>query len=117
MIQKNITLKDASDTSKTTNSPGVYILYRNGCIMKVGKAEIGIQKRMQQYYGCNSFCGLNCYINEQNRDSVTVTYQTCSKEECKELEAKLFSKYGGVAVMPWATRAPSLNSDMCKLLI
>lgn len=117
MVQNNIPLKKAADPQITPNQPGVYILRLNGNIMKVGSAEIGIQKRMQQYYGLNQYCGLNNYINVRNRDVIQVSYQTCLKTQCRELESKLFQKYGSVNAMPWATRSPHSQDDTCELKI
>ncbi|MBQ2825133.1 MAG: hypothetical protein IJF19_02560 [Clostridia bacterium] len=117
MINENISLKEAADSLYSTSEAGVYILYLNGQVMKVGKAEIGIQKRMQQYYGLNSYCGLNLYINEYNRDSIRVTYQTCSAFDCDELESKLFDKYSSLSSLPWASRRPHSTADNCQLLI
>lgn len=117
MTAYNIPLKDAADPLITVNLPGVYILKKNGRIMKVGSAKIGIQKRMQQYYGLNKYCGLNQFINEMNRDSIYATYQTCNYDECEELESKLFRKYGTAVQMPWATRQPHKTTDFALLLI
>ena len=117
MVKSNISLKEAADSLYSTSEAGVYILYLHGQIMKVGKAEIGIRKRMQQYYGLNRYCGLNRYINEHIRDRIRVTYQTCSIFDCDELETKLFDKYSSVSSMPWASRRPHSTSDNCQLLI
>lgn len=117
MIEYNIPLKAAADPSITPNLPGVYILKLHGIITKVGSAKIGIQKRMQQYYGLNSYCGLNRHINEANRDRISVTYQTCSSDDCDELESKLFKKYGTAAAMPWAVRQPHKTTNSADLLI
>lgn len=95
------------------NIPGVYILRLNGQVMKVGSAEIGVQKRMQQYYGLNKSCGL-AEINESNRDLIHVTWQNCPKCKCNELESKLARKYG---MGPWAKRTPHSTDDTWKLLI
>lgn len=86
-------------------------------MMKVGSAKIGIQKRMQQYYGLNNHCGLNHHINNENRDMITIDYQTCHLSECPELESKLFDKYGPIAVLPWTERRPQIGSNTVSLLI
>lgn len=99
--------------STGVNIPGVYILRLNGQVMKVGSAEIGVQKRMQQYYGLNKSCGL-AEINESNRDLIHVTWQNCPKCKCNELESKLARKYG---MGPWAKRTPHSTDDTWKLLI
>lgn len=117
MVKYDIVLKDAADPAITENYPGVYILKLNGTITKVGSAQIGIQKRMQQYYGLNRHCGLNQHIDGKNRDKIHVTYQTCSPNECEELESKLFAKYGYVQAMPWAKRQPHCQANNADLLI
>lgn len=97
----------------SANIPGVYIIYLNGQVMKVGSAEIGVQKRMQQYYGMNPYCGLP-QINERNRDQITVKWQDCPISKCNELESKLARKYG---LGPWAKRTPHSMDDTWELLI
>lgn len=111
-----LSLKNAANSNKLSNSPGVYILRVGGRIMKVGSAEIGVQKRMQQYYGLNPYCGLK-HITIENRDMITVTWQHCPIDKCNELESKLFDKYGGVESMPWAERRPHSNNDTVALRI
>lgn len=96
--------------------PGVYILRINGQIKKVGSAKIGIKKRMQQYYGLNPWCGLNKYINTANRDLIEVTFQTCDKKDCTELESKLFDKYD-IKKMPWAKRRARSKQNKAVLQI
>ncbi|MGN1419727.1 MAG: hypothetical protein ACI4W6_10390 [Acutalibacteraceae bacterium] len=99
--------------SSAVNITGVYILKLNGQVMKVGSAEIGVQKRMQQYYGLNKSCGL-AQINEHNRDLIQVIWQDCPRCKCNELESKLARKYG---MGPWAIRTPHSTDDTWKLLI
>jgi len=108
-------LKDSADPTKNSNRPGVYLLLMNGKVMKAGSAEIGVQKRMQQYYGLNPRCGLNKHINESNRDRISIKWQICNLSQCKELESKLFDKYGDD--LPWSERRPRVNSNTVKLLI
>ncbi|MBE6738045.1 MAG: hypothetical protein IKB72_05050 [Ruminococcus sp.] len=117
MTDFNIPLKNAAKSGIGPASSGVYILRLNGRVMKVGSAAIGIQKRMQQYYDLNPFCGLNRHINKENRDSISVTYQTCLPSACEELESKLFDKYGPIHLMPWATRRPNCTQNQYTLLI
>lgn len=95
------------------NQAGVYILYLSGRMMKVGAAEIGIQKRMQQYYGLNPSCG-HPKITEKNRNQIQVVWQFCPKCKCNELESKLAKKYGKG---PWAERVPHSAADTWDLLI
>ena len=95
---------------------GVYILKINNVIQKVGSAKIGVKKRMQQYYGLNRWCGLNKHINKNNRNIIEVTFQTCKKKECRELESKLFDKYG-IVNMPWAKRRPHCSKNTVQLVI
>jgi hypothetical protein len=110
-----VPLKSAASTVNG-NEPGVYILRLDRRLMKVGSAEIGVQKRMQQYYGLNTSCGLNDYIKENNRDKIYVTWQACPKDKCNELESKLFEKYSHEE-MPWASRRPNNTDDTWELLI
>lgn len=112
-----IALKEAANAKIHANIPGVYILRINGKVMKVGSAEIGIQKRMQQYYTLNPACGLNKHITVENRDLITVDFQTCLKSECAELESRLFDKYGPIERMPWSLRRRLCKSNTTTLLI
>ncbi|MBU3198518.1 hypothetical protein LL037_18795 [Clostridium estertheticum] len=111
------TLKSAANSTNLKNSPGVYILRLNLQLMKVGSAEIGVQKRMQQYYALNTSCGLNNHINNENRDRIIITWQHCPLDKCNELESKLFDKYGGVKSMPWAERRANCSNGTVSLKI
>lgn len=110
-------LKNASDPGKTSNDVGVYILIMNDDIKKAGSAEIGIQKRMQQYYGLNTVCGLNKFINESNRDDISVKWQYCNRNQCAELESKLNDKYEKQCSMEWSERRPRSRENTVKLII
>lgn len=116
---QNIRLPDAVDMAD--NSPGVYVLYLNGNVMKCGRAAYGqgIHWRLQQYYSLNyddrarekDFWS----VSPQNRDSIMVSWQCCPVSKCKELEYKLFKKYGKG---PWGLRAPqNCSEDSWELLI
>ena len=117
MFAKNIPLKDVAKRGGGPATPGVYILRLNGRVMKVGSAEIGVQKRMQQYYGLNEHCGLNRFIDNGNKDLIRVDYQLCPVDGCRELESKLFDKYGPVSKLPWAERRPNFNQNKYVLEI
>lgn len=117
MTKYNISLRDAATPGIGSSTSGVYILFLEGRIMKVGSAKIGIQKRMQQYFGLNPHCGLNCYITPANRERITVTYQLCPSDACEELESKLFDKYGPLSNLPWAEKRPHSTKNCYKLCI
>ena len=106
----------ANNTTLSYKEKGVYILRIGTAIKKVGSAKIGIKKRMQQYYNLNKWCGLNKFINLNNRDLIEVEFQTCSFFECRELESKLFDKYD-ITKMEWAKRRPHSNKNKVTLLI
>lgn len=110
-------LKNAKDPTETLNEPGVYILILDGDIKKAGSAEIGIQKRMQQYYDLNKACGLNKHINESNRDLIKVKWQYCSQNKCNELESKLNDKYENSHSMEWSDRRPRSSANTVELKI
>lgn len=101
--------------------PGVYVLYLNGRVMKCGRAAYcqGLRWRFTQYYNLNyddRARNGDCWsVNLSNRDSIIVSWQACPVSKCKELEYKLFKKYGKG---PWGLRAPnSCNVDTWELLI
>ncbi len=117
--RKGISLKDALHIAE--NETGVYILYLNGSVMKCGRAAYGqgIHWRFQQYYSLKydnrARNGDYWSVSPENRDRVTVAWQCCPVSKCKELEYKLFRKYGKGL---WAIRAPeSCSSDTWELLI
>ncbi len=117
--QQNVRLPDAVDMAE--NAPGVYVLYLNGSVMKCGRAAYGqgVHWRLQQYYSLNYDDRARdkdyWSVSPQNRDSVMVSWQCCPVSKCKELEYKLFRKYGKG---PWGLRAPqSCSEDSWELLI
>lgn len=117
MIGRGVPLRCVYTPGGFPGEPGVYILRLHGVVMKVGSAQIGIRKRMQQYYGQNACCGLNEKITPQNRDLITVDYQLCSAAFCPELESKLFDKYGAPGELPWACRRPHADTNAAVLLL
>ncbi len=116
---KGILLKNAVKIAG--NTPGVYVLYLDGMVMKCGRASFGqgVAWRLRQYYNLkydnSSRAGDYWSINKENRDRVTVSWQCCPACKCDELESKLFQKYGKG---DWAKRAPVYTSeDTWELLI
>lgn len=117
--KKNIPLREA--ISCADNHQGVYVLYLNGRVMKCGRAAYaqGVRWRFVQYYNLKydkrAQQGDHWAVTENNRDDIVVSWQCCPVSKCKELEYKLFKKYGKG---PWAFRAPAkCDSDSWKLLL
>jgi hypothetical protein len=110
--------------SRAKSSPGVYVLYLNGQVMKCGRAayDQGLSWRFTQYYNLKydnrARKGEYWAVSPENRDSVVVSWQCCPASRCQELEYRLFQKYGKG---PWAQRAPSnpgtANREHWELLI
>lgn len=106
---------------RASSETGVYILFLDGQVMKCGRAAYrqGVRWRMVQYYNLN-YDGKaqrgDCWsVSLQNRDRVRASWQCCPAAKCRELEYKLFQKYGKG---PWAKRAPaSCGEDTWPLLI
>ncbi len=118
-VCKNEPLREAKNCA--ASSPGVYILFLNGSVMKCGRAAFGsgIRWRFQQYYNLtyDSRAQKGDYwaVSKENRDQVTVSWQCCPPSKVSQLEYKLFKKYGKG---PWAQRAPvKASSDDWDLLI
>lgn len=118
-IEKNIPLEEARRIAKPET--GVYILKLDGQVKKCGRAAYsqGVRWRLNQYYNLKYDSKAqkgDCWsINEENRDRVMVTWQCCPVSMCKELEYKLFKKYGKGE---WGLRAPeSCTTDEWELLI
>lgn len=82
--------------------------------MKCGRAAYsqGIRWRFVQYYNLNydNKARSKDYwsISKANRDRIKVSWQACIISKCKELEYKLFRKYGKGE---WAKRAPTNCSE------
>lgn len=104
----------AQAVSQADSITGVYVLYLNGNVMKCGRAAYGqgVRWRLQQYYSLNYDDRARQHdywsISPENRDSILVSWQCCPVSKCKELEYKLFRKYGKG---PWGLRAPVSCSD------
>lgn len=96
------------------SQPGVYILLLNGEVMKYGRAAYGqgIKWRFTQYYNLNyddkARQGDYWSVSPENRDLIVVSWQVCPVSKCKELEFKLFEKYGKG---PWGLRVPRFCKD------
>lgn len=117
--RQNVRLPDAVE--QADSSPGVYVLYLHGKVMKCGRAAYGqgIHWRLQQYYSLNYDDRARdkdyWSVSPENRDFIEVSWQCCPVSKCKELEYKLFKKYGKG---PWGLRAPlNCSEDSWELLI
>lgn len=89
--QKLTDIYNDGNSTQETKKKGVYALYWNGKLMKIGQAAddySGIFHRMSQYYrGKDGKCE---YIDDKNRDDIEVEYITCdSFEECWAIERLL----------------------------
>lgn len=117
--QKNVRLSEARNIAN--GMPGVYVLYLDDSVMKCGRAayKSGVRWRLAQYYNLNyddrARRGDYWSVTEENRDHIMVSWQCCPVSKCRELEYKLFKKYGkGI----WAKRAPQhCDMDTWELLI
>lgn len=99
-------LRDAYLEKKAPNSPGVYKVFYQGELMKVGKAEDGLRKRFSDYYRGKKggTAGLK-YITHENRDRVSVQWAVCGAENARHLELKWYdeAKAQGQS-MPWSDK-------------
>ena len=118
-VKRGVPLKAAVNSAPSQE--GVYVICFGGQVMKCGRAAYGqgLKWRFTQYYNLNydNRARNKDYwsVSPENRDRVTVSWQACPVSKCKELEAKLFRKYGKG---PWGLRAPSsCNDDTWELLI
>ena len=117
--RKNVSLRSAATSAPSKE--GVYVLYLDGQVMKCGRAAYGqgLKWRFTQYYNHNyddrARKGDYWSVSPENKDRVVVSWQACPPSKCKELEYKLFQKYGKG---PWGLRAPAnCYDDSWKLLI
>lgn len=91
-----------------TRKIGVYALYENNILVKIGKATYttGIYHRMSQYYNMNRTGGLR-QITESNRDKIVVKYFNLdSIEQCWVAERRLqVIAYDCGEKMPWEEKS------------
>jgi len=105
-VAGSATLKGAYLDKKAPNMPGVYKVFYQGQLMKVGKASDGLRKRFSDYYRGRSggTAGLK-YITEENRDSIRVSWLVCPTSKTRALEEKWYdvAKDNGEE-LPWSDR-------------
>lgn len=111
MYNKTVTttsLKAAYNNGKsqsTTSGAGVYALYYNNMLKKIGKAVYrkGIFTRMSQYYRLTSE-GLS-QISEANRDKIEVKFFFLHRDDCWIAERKLqVVAWDAGERMPWEAK-------------
>ena len=88
------------------NCPGVYKVLYSGQLMKVGKAEDGLRKRFSDYYrGKAGGTAYLKYIDESNRDRVSVQWRKCERNQCRELETRMYDEVKAAGEkLPWSDR-------------
>jgi len=99
----NVNTNGRGCSTAETKLKGVYALFLNGNMMKIGKAtdKYGIFHRMSQYYRCDKKGGLK-EINKENRDKIEVLYFNLCEAEIWFAERRfqvLAHDYG--EKMPW----------------
>lgn len=97
-------LRAAYLEQKAPNTPGVYKVFYRRQLMKVGMAEIGLRKRLSDYYReeAGGTAALR-YITSQNRDQVAVQWVVCPAESARRIELQWYdeAKARGES-MPWS---------------
>ena len=98
-------LRSAAENSNL-NCPGVYKVFYSGQLMKVGKAEDGLRKRFSDYYrGKAGGTAYLKYIDESNRDRVSVQWRKCERNQCRELETRMYDEVKAAGEkLPWSNR-------------
>jgi len=98
-------LRSAAENSNL-NCPGVYKVFYSGQLMKVGKAEDGLRKRFSDYYrGKAGGTAYLKYIDESNRDRVSVQWRKCERNQCRELETRMYDEVKAAGKeLPWSNR-------------
>lgn len=94
---KGINKKDRGMATEETKKRGVYALFLDGILKKIGRAITGngIFTRMSQYYRMKEKDGALKYITEENKDKIEVWYFNLeSNRDCwaaeKYLQAKAY---------------------------
>ena len=102
----NIGNSNQGQSTEETKLSGIYALYENNNLMKIGKAVCGkgIFKRMSQYYR-GSLAGLAA-ITSANRDKIVVQFFTLDgSEECWIAERRLqIAAWDEGEKMPWEVK-------------
>lgn len=92
-IMEKASLRDICVNKVSTYEPGVYILFYQGEIKKVGKAESGIYQRIKDYYYENNRKQTGGeaggHITEENKDSIEVAWLVCPRDQCKDKEKEI----------------------------
>lgn len=98
-------LRSAAQNSNL-NCPGVYKVFYSGQLMKVGKAEDGLRKRFSDYYrGKAGGTAYLKYIDESNRDDVSVQWRKCERSQCRKLEVQMYDEAKAAGEeLPWSDR-------------
>ena len=100
-----VPLRYAQETAPAET--GVYRLYLDGELMKVGKATYkgGLRWRLKQYWnGHPDTAGPARQIIQERKDDVRVSWTLCTRGECRDLETAMFDEAGGAWFLPWAVR-------------
>ena len=99
-----MSLEEAARTAP--RQTGVYKLYLDGKLMKVGKAEWegGIRWRMQQYWRGDHTAGISEPEISANRGRVRVVWSLVAVEGCRELEVQMIDLAGGISNLAWCHR-------------
>ena len=102
----NTSLRAAYVDKRAPQAPGVYKIYLDGQLMKVGKAENGLRKRFSDYYrGVDGGTAGLYHITDENRDRVMVRWQECSIGECRRIEKDWYDEAERRGEdMPWSSR-------------
>ena len=109
--QRKNTVDDVKDS---THKKGVYALYYEGELKKIGQAadsKSGIFHRMSQYY--RQIDGSSKYITKHNRDSISVLYFNLeTSKDCWAAERFLqaIAFYMGES-MPWEEKGRHSKGD------
>lgn len=99
-------LRAAYLDKKAPDTPGVYKVYYQNQLMKVGKAEGGLRKRFSDYYrgSAGGTAGLK-HITENNRDDIKVSWKLCKRNECRALEVQWYNEaISAGESLPWSER-------------
>ena len=105
---ESTTLRAAYLEKQAPNKPGVYKMYHDGKLMKVGKAEDGLRKRFSDYYrGQKGGTAGSRYVNESNRDEIEVWWVCLPRDKCREAERNMTQQaIDGDEKLPWVVRMP-----------
>lgn len=80
------TIKLSDVAYNVPNTSGIYVIYANDKMIKIGQT-MHLRSRLQGYYSCkNNDCEFSRYITYLNRDNMIIQWAEYGKESISDIE-------------------------------